>query len=165
MHIAYSSDNYVVDFTKESDEHSNLKIQSLIVRRSYSDDDTDFKYSIKPLEKKCEHKWLYHVTEDTNIESIKKNGLIPNVGFLYINHWLAFIDDGHFNEIRDNLTPGVFLSIGQPISERWYGLSLCKINIDDLEKEFLYVDDSLEDSLIYLKTIAPENIQIASFSP
>ena len=148
------NDNYKIRFSPDTTEDGRLVSQSLIVDSLKNKRDTISYNFYRPAEFK-KGLTLYHVTFKDKLEGILKDGLVPTCGYGYKNHWLSFFWD---DEITEKLYPGVFLKAGEPINGFGFNedYPCFAVNIDDLDPDYLFIDDSIDDSYIYTKTIRPD---------
>lgn len=158
--IDYTYEDNKMWFRQETDESGILISQEQVVTRHNGD--MEYKYSFKKPEREHRDEWLYHMTRIENIPEIRKVGLVPKIGNCYANHWLAFMHDID-DKIRKKLYPGIFFLRGKRVTKgRVAGFRTCKVNVNDLNPQLLFVDDAWknEESLFYVGTVPPDKIQI-----
>ena len=156
----YSDENYDIQFTQELDDDGMLIRQQMDITSKYNGNEQYCKYLIERPKKEHRDEWLYHMTRVENIPEIKRVGLIPKVGNLYANHWLSFFNN---DLIYEKLYPGVFLLSGKRIGKRGAeGYRTCKVNVNDLDPNLLFIDNAWKDekSLFYIGAIPPKKLII-----
>ena len=156
--IRYDNDGTNVWFRRELDDEGRLVSQEQIL--SWHKEIFQIRYSLKRPEKVHSGEVLYHMTRKENVPYIREHGLEPRVGTIYANHWLARHRD---DSLLDKLYPGIFLLSGKRICKRdTPGWKTVKVNVDDLDPNFLFVDSAWKDekSLFYTEVIPPEKLII-----
>lgn len=153
-----TENNFKVTFRLETDENGGLVSQKKTMKNCL----VDLVYTFERPKMSHKGEVLYHITGLENIEEIKKNGLKPRVGNCYANHWLSKSGD-IFDDIRSHLYPGIFFLSGKRVNGgRRAGYKTVKVNVDDLDPRFLFVDDAWknEKSFFYTAEIPPEKLII-----
>jgi hypothetical protein len=151
-------DDIKVAFCVKTDENGQLVSQKKVMK----DSRCEFVFSFERPKMSHKGEVLYHITRLENIEEIKKNGLKPRVGNCYANHWLSMSGD-LFDDIQRHLYPGIFFLSGKRVNGgRRAGYKTVKVNVDDLDPRFLFVDDAWknEKSFFYTAEIPPEKLII-----
>lgn len=96
---------------------------------------------------------FFHVTHKNKIESIKAQGLLATKGYFYLNHWLSFT---HNNKtIEERLVPGLFFTTNEPLGHG-EGYVVIEVKAEDLDLDYMLIDDAFKDSWVYLKTVSPK---------